>query len=155
MKILFCTNAFENITNGPAKFAQLILEINQKYNDHEIRIVTEDVSQESTQVYKVNLAIPRLLKPLGQLLRMFFYYKKVKEVRYEYPFDVIVYNNAFTGLWASLVSRKPTVGMINDEKNIRATLTAFQPNRWWFKQFLFRQLEWLSTRTHTLLITNS
>ncbi|MCU0352901.1 MAG: glycosyltransferase family 4 protein, partial [Cytophagales bacterium] len=155
MKILFCTNAFENVTNGPAKFAHLILEINKQYPEHEVHILTEDTTQENEYVHRVPLRIPKLLKPLGQVLRMFIYYKKAKQIRELFPFDVIVYNNAYTGLWASLVSRRPTVGMINDEKNIRATLAAFQPNRWWLKQFFFRQLERASMRTHRLIITNS
>lgn len=155
MKILFCTNAFENITNGPAKFANLILEINERHAGHEIRILTEDVSHERQYVYKVNLRIPRLLKPLGQLLRMFVYYRKTKQIQREYAYDVIVYNNAFTGLWASLVSGQPTVGMINDEKNLRATLAGFKFSRQWLKQFAFSRLEYISTRTHRLIITNS
>lgn len=155
MKILFCTNAFENITNGPAKFANLILEINEKYTEHEIRVLTEDITHERQYVYKVNLRIPRLLKPLGQFLRMFVYYRKIKRIGREYAYDVIVYNNAFTGLWASLVSDKPTVGMINDEKNLRATLSSFNFSRQWLKQFTFSRLERFSTRTHRLIITNS
>lgn len=155
MKIIFCTNAFENITNGPAKFAHLILEINQRYPEHQLRVVTEDIGEETPLVYKVPLAIPRLLKPLGQFLRMFIYYRKLKSIRNEFAYDVIVYNNAFTGLWASWISPVPTVGMINDEKNIRATLSNVGINRWWLKQFLFKQLEKLSTRTHKAIITNS
>ena len=155
MKILFCTNAFENITNGPAKFANLILEINERHAGHEIRILTEDVSHERQYVYKVNLRIPRPLKPLGQLLRMFMYYRKAEQIQREYAYDVIVYNNAFTGLWASIVSGKPTVGMINDEKNLRATLANFKFSRQWLKQFAFSRLEYASTRTHRLIITNS
>ncbi len=29
MKILFCTNKFEEVSNGPAKFANLVLDINK------------------------------------------------------------------------------------------------------------------------------
>jgi len=155
MKILLCTNAFENVTNGPAKFANLILEINNLYPEHQVRILTEDCISESIFVYKVNLRIPIILKPLGQLLRMFIYYNKIKRIRNSYPFEIIVYNNSFTGLWASLISSVPTVGMINDEKNIRATLRNFQANRWWIKQFIFRALEKKSSKHHQCIITNS
>ncbi len=155
MNIIFCTNAFENITNGPAKFAHLILEINQRYPTHAIRVVTEDVSHEIPYVYKVNLSIPLFLKPFSQFLRMFVYYEKLRKIQKEYAYDSIVYNNSFTGLWASLISPVPTVGMINDEKNIRATLSNFKINRWWLKHFLFKQLEKLSTKSHKGIITNS
>jgi glycosyltransferase involved in cell wall biosynthesis len=160
MKILFCSNTFQNITNGPAKFASLLLTLNHVYPQHEIRIVTEDVDadqgdQSKIDVYKVILRIPFWLKPLGQILRMFAYYQKVKQIKSEYAFDILIYNNAFNGLWASWVSPVPTVGMINDEKNIRATLATIKPDRWWIKQFFFKQLEKLSTRSHKAIITNS
>jgi glycosyltransferase involved in cell wall biosynthesis len=159
MKVLFCTNAFENVTNGPAKFANLILEINRRYPQHQVRVLTEDVGEErlraSGDLYKVQLRIPRLLKPLGQFLRMFQYYRRVRAIAREYDYDLLVFNNAFTGLYASWVSPKPTVGMINDEKNLTAGWASFTPDRWWLKQFLFRQLERWSTRSHRLIIVNS
>ena len=130
MKILFCTNAFEHVTNGPAKFAHLILEINETHPEHEIRILTEDATCEGKYVHFVPLCIPKSLKPLGQVLRMFAYYRKAKQIRDAFPFDIIVYN-------------------------IRATLAAFRPDRWWLKQFFFRQIERASTHTHRLIITNS
>ncbi len=159
MKILFCTNAFENITNGPAKFANLILEINELYPPYQVRVLTEDITDGKLAglkyVYKVKLHIPVLLKPLGQILRMFMYYRRIREIAREYNFDLLIYNNAFTGLYASRVAHRPTVGMINDEKNLTATRANFALDRWWLKKFLFRQLEKWSTRSHRLIIVNS
>jgi glycosyltransferase involved in cell wall biosynthesis len=159
MKILFCTNAFANVTNGPAKFANLILEINRLYPEHEVHVLTEDVAGPHPvypgHVHRVCLRIPAPLKPLGQILRMFQYYRRVKELAKTYPFDVLVYNNAFTGLYAALVSPKPTVGMINDEKNLTAGLRDFALGPRWLKRFVFRALEKLSAARHAHIITNS
>lgn len=159
MKILFCTNAFENVTNGPVRFANIILEINMLFPNHEVRIVTEDVYEERLgklkYVYKVNLAIPRLLKPLGQILRWFIYYRKVREIEKTYDFDVLVFINSFNGTWASLVSKKPTVGMINDEKNMLSTWKNFELKPLWIKRFAFKQFELLSAQKHQLVIANS
>lgn len=159
MKILFCTNAFENVTNGPVRFANIILEINELFPNHEIRIITEDVSEERLEklkyVYKVRVAIPRFLKPFGQLLRWFIYYRKVKEIEKTYDFDVLVFINSFNGTWASLVSQKPTVGMINDEKNMLSTWQNFELKPLWTKRFLFKQFERLSAQKHKLVIANS
>jgi glycosyltransferase involved in cell wall biosynthesis len=159
MKILFCTNAFENVTNGPVRFANIILEINELFPNHEVRIVTEDVSEERLEqlkyVYKVKIAIPHLLKPFGQLLRWFIYYRKVKEIEKTYDFDVLVFINSFNGTWASLVSKKPTVGMINDEKNMLATWSNFELKPLWIKRFVFKQFEHLSAQKHRLVIANS
>lgn len=159
MNILFCTNAFEQVTNGPAKFANLIGEINALYPQHQVRILTEDVTPERLpglpHVYRVSLRIPRLLKPLGQVLRMFQYYRRVQQIARAFPFDVLVYNNAFTGLYAALVSPVPTVGMINDEKNLSTSLSTFKADHWWLKKFLFRFLEKAAAHRHRLIITNS
>jgi glycosyltransferase involved in cell wall biosynthesis len=159
MKILFCTNAFQHVTNGPAKFANLVLEINDLYPEHQIRILTEDITEEYARqvksVYPVVLRIPAPLKPLGQVIRMFQYYKRIRQIRKEFDYDVLVYNNAFTGLYASIVSQKPTAGMINDEKNLTATWSQFSFDRWWLKRFIFRTLEKRSARYHHLIITNS
>ncbi len=159
MKILFCTNAFENITNGPVRFANIILEINELYPNHELRILTEDVSESRLStlkyVYKLPLSIPRWLKPLGQVLRWFIYYKKIKEIEKEFDFDVLVFINSFNGLWASLISKKPTAGMINDEKNMLATLQNFELKTLWLKRYTFQQFERMSAQKHKLIIANS
>lgn len=159
MKILFCTNAFENVTNGPVRFANIILEINELFPNHELRVLTEDVSEgrleELKYVYKVKLNIPRLLKPFGQLLRWFIYYREIKKIQKTYNFDVLVFINSFNGTWASLVSKKPTVGMINDEKNMLATWQNFEWKSLWIKRFAFQQFERLSAQRHQLVIANS
>jgi len=159
MKILFCTNAFENITNGPVRFANIVPEINALFPQHEIRILTEDVSEQRMKqlsyVYKVSLNIPRLLKPVGQILRWFIYYRHVKKIENQYNFDVLVFINSFNGTWASLVSLKPTVGMINDEKNMLATWKNAALTPLWLKRFTFQQFEKLSAVKHQLVIANS
>lgn len=159
MKILFCTNAFENITNGPVRFANIILEINTLYPQHELRILTEDVSESRLAglkyVHKVTLNIPRLLKPLGQILRWFIYWQHIKQIEKTFDFDVLVFINSFNGTWASIVSKKPTVGMINDEKNMLATWQNFELKSLWLKRVTFQQFEKLSARKHRLVIANS
>lgn len=79
MKILVCTNSFEHVVNGPAKFANLILDINQLYPQHQVHILTEDIITERPHVHKVALRFPRLLKPLGQFLRMFIYHRYARK----------------------------------------------------------------------------
>lgn len=159
MKILFCTNAFENITNGPVRFANIVPEINTLFPQHEIRVLTEDISEQRLKqlpyVNKVSLNIPRLLKPVGQILRWFIYYRQIKKIEEWYDFDVVVFINSFNGTWASLVSPKPTVGMINDEKNMLATWENAEFTPLWLKRFTFQQFEKLSAAKHRLVIANS
>jgi colanic acid/amylovoran biosynthesis glycosyltransferase len=159
MKILFCTNVFQNVTNGPVRFANIILDINNLYPNHELRVLTEDVSESRLAslkyVYKLPLRIPFFLKPLGQIVRWFLYYKHIKKIEKEFDFDVLVYINAFNGTWASLVSQKPVIGMINDEKNMLATLRSFSFKSLWFKRFMFQQFEKIAAKKQKLIIANS
>ncbi len=159
MKILLCSNTFEHIHHGPAKFANLILEINALYPRHQVRVLTEDVSAPALDrhaaVYKATIRIPKWLKPLGQVLRMFQYYHQARRLRNEYPYDVLVFNNAFIGLWAAVVSRQPTVGMVNDEKNLLATWGKLRNDRRLIRQFIFRFLERMAVHRHCRVIANS
>jgi glycosyltransferase involved in cell wall biosynthesis len=158
MKILLCTNAFENITNGPAKFANLVLQINEHYPQHQVRVLTEDVSESRltslNYVYKVRLNFPEVLRPFGQVLRMFAYYNRAKQIQKEYDYDVLVYINSFNGLWASWVSDKPTIGMINDDNNLSANFSNLNTQRW-TKKIVFKYLEKISTNYHKAIISNS
>lgn len=159
MKILLCTNAFENITNGPAKFANLVLQINELYPKHQIRILTEDISESKLAslkyVYKVELNFPKVLRVFGQLLRMFSYYNKAKDIQKEFNYDVLVYINAFNGLWAAIASDTPTIGMINDYNNLAARLSTVSTEPRWLKKYIFKYLEKRSTRYHQAIISNS
>jgi len=119
MKILMCTNAFAHVTNGPAKFAQLLLQLNTLYPQHEVRVLTEDTpGQIPDKVYQVKLWIPRMFKPLGMFLRMFQYHNSAMRIRKEYPFDILIYNNAIVSLWSALNFKK-VVGFINDDNHLQ------------------------------------
>ncbi len=155
MKILLCTNSFENVTNGPAKFANLVLEIQSFYPEHEVRVLTEDSTQSKPGVYPLAVNIPGFLKLFGQFIRMFLYHRAAQRIRKEFAYDVLVYNNSFIGLWSALVSRQATVGMINDDNNLQTSWHTFKPTSRWLKQFLFRICEKKSVRKHQCIITNS
>jgi glycosyltransferase involved in cell wall biosynthesis len=122
-------------------------------------VLTEDVSRERLAmlkyVYKVELNLPKVLRVFGQVLRMFIYYQKAREIRKEYNYDVLVYINAFNGLWAAMVSGTPTIGMINDYNNLAATLATFRTEPRWLKKFVFKYLEKLSTLYHKAIVANS
>lgn len=119
-KILFCTNAFQNVTNGPAKFAQILAS--SELQDAEIRILTEDTDiLGSERIYKLSLNIPRWLRPFGQFIRMWKYYRASVVIYRSYNFDAVVYNNALVGLLSLLLSNK-TFGMVNDYSNAKVSL---------------------------------
>src|SRR5690606_28449475 len=101
-KILFCTNAFQNVTNGPAKFAQILAS--SELQDAEIRILTEDTNiLGSERIDKLSLHIPRWLRPFGQFIRMWKYYRASVVISRSYNFDAVVYNNGLVGLLSLLL----------------------------------------------------
>ena len=159
MKILFCTNAFENVTNGPAKFANLILEINQLYPEHEVRILTEDISEERLQntknTYGIQVIFPRFLTLLSQFFRMVQYHNRAMEIRKEYPFDVLIYNHAMIAIWSAYKSPVLVAGMVNDYVNIEGSYRISFPLREWIKRVIFKAFERWAVRVSPLIITNS
>lgn len=155
MKILFCTNKFTEVTNGPAKFANLLLQINDEYPEHELRILTEDIDKSVFGVYKLELNYPSVLVLLSQFFRIFAYHQKAKKIKKtDFDFDVIVYNNAFIGL-LSAYHFPNSVGMINDDNNAVRSLKSFEFNYIFVKQYIFKQLEKISVRFHDQIIVNS
>jgi colanic acid/amylovoran biosynthesis glycosyltransferase len=146
MKILFCTNTFENVINGPAKFANYLLEINRLETDTEIRILTEDITIHSTHrdrtfIFRLNLKLNWFTRPWGFVYRMFPYYQACLDIQRSYPYDVIVFNNAITGIWSAINLKTTVLGMINDDTSISTSLDNFQKNRKWLRHFLFGILE--------------
>ncbi|HEY5462807.1 MAG TPA: glycosyltransferase family 4 protein [Hanamia sp.] len=154
MKVLFCTNAFEKISNGPAKFAHLLLE--ESVNaDFEIKILTEDIPSGNLSVYKLELNIHGSFKFFGQFIRMWKYHRAAMKIRKEFEFDVLVYNNAMIGLLSSVFFKR-TVGLINDYSNADNSLFAVLKKKATFnKRVLFHYVEYITCHLSRCIIVNS
>jgi glycosyltransferase involved in cell wall biosynthesis len=148
MKVLFCTNVFQKVSNGPAKFAHLLLSEAENCG-FEFHVLTEDIYAEVPAVHKLKLNIPKKLELLSQFIRMWKYHKAAITIRNQYQFDVLVYNNAFVGLMSSMLF-KPTVGMINDDNNAVKSFRSI-----WLKHFVFHRLESLACDRMKRIIVNS
>ena len=138
MKILFCTNTFENVVNGPSKFAKNLLEINRRYSHAEIRILTEDIAVESlsfydNKVFRLDLKLNFWNRPWGFIYRMFPYYNACRTLREIYNFDIVVFNNAITGIWSAIKLAKPVIGMINDDNSVSISRKNFKDGADWDK----------------------
>jgi len=162
MKILLLTNAFARVTNGPAKFAHYLLEVKALLPGHEVRVLSEDVDGPEAQAalaagvaYAMPLRIPAWAKPLGQWIRMRQYYRRALELRAEYPWDMLVYINAYQADYALSRAEVPVLGMINDDNNSRATIARAWRSRTGFKYWLFRQFEERAARRLPFVIVNS
>lgn len=154
MKVLFCTNAFEKVTNGPAKFAHLLLN-GAEACGFEVEILTEDISTATPKVHKLQLKIPKALQFFSQFIRMWHYHKEAMKLHKKNQFDVLVYNNAFIGL-ISCIFFKPTIGMINDYSNASHSLTAVLKGKAKFnKRLLFYYIEYITCKLSKRIIVNS
>lgn len=162
MKILLLTNAFARVTNGPAKFAHYLLEVKALLPGHEVRVLSEDMDGPEARAamaagtaYPMHLHIPAWAKPLGQWIRMRQYYRRALELRAEYPWDMLVYINAYQADYALTRGKVPVLGMINDDNNSRAIAAKAWRSRTGFKYWLFRQFEERAARLLPFVIVNS
>ncbi len=154
MKVLFCTNAFEKVNNGPAKFAHLLLN-ESVHSDIEVRILTEDISSDENLVYRLNLYIPTSIKLFGQFIRMWRYHRAAMKIRQTFAFDVLVYNNAIIGFFSYIFFKK-TVGMINDDNNAANSISSVLNKKARFnKRLLFYYVEFLCSHLAKRIIVNS
>ncbi|MFN0276218.1 MAG: glycosyltransferase family 4 protein [Chitinophagales bacterium] len=156
MKVLFCTNVFQNITNGPAKFAHIALQVKEFDSDIEVRVLTEDTGGDiDNRVYKLHLRIPSFFNKASQFIRMFAYHKKAMKIHEsEYPFDILIYNHAMIGLWSAF-RFKNTWGFINDDNNASATASKLFRTLSFSSYFVFHYFEKLSVRYLQKIIVNS
>lgn len=158
MKILLCTSTFQHVTHGPAKFAQLILQINQRFPSYEVRILTEEIDQAiPDQVYKINPKYPRPVQAFWPFLNNYSYRKGIIEIHKTYPFDVLIFNNALMGWWSAFKKPRPfkVVGLVHDDDYLSAKLSNFSFTKKWFINIHRKPLERLATRAMDLTIANS
>ncbi|HET7115937.1 MAG TPA: glycosyltransferase family 4 protein [Hanamia sp.] len=154
MKVLFCTNAFEKVSNGPAKFAHLLLNEGGKA-DLEIRILTEETTFAVPFVYKLELNIAKPFRLLGQFVRMWRYHRTAMKIRRDFHFDFLVYNNAIIGLFSFLLFKR-TVGMINDYTNAsNSIVSVFKRKAKFNKRVIFYYVEYLTCHFSKCIIVNS
>jgi glycosyltransferase involved in cell wall biosynthesis len=127
MKTLFCANIYETGIVGPARFAEMLLRINDLYKgQHEVRILTADVSEEQFPVYKMNLRYPKPLRFLDMFFRGWAFYRGIRRIQKEYDYDVLFFGHAIAGIVPKFLLRNIRVGgMITDYMTARVTWRNF------------------------------
>jgi len=129
---------------------------------HEVRILTEDLqgpdaeaALQAGQAYTLALQIPGWAKPFGQFWRMKPYYDRALAIRKTYPWDVLVYINAFQGGYALWRGHVPVLGMINDYILAQASWQNALRNPGQARHFMFKCVERWVARRLPLVMTNS
>lgn len=153
MKILFCTNTYSNVTNGPTKFIQLLKNYLDNKENIEIKVLTEDVGATNSGI--INIDFPDFWKtnPLGNIFRIVQYYRQSKRIFKKYEYDYIVYNNAFIGLMTCIFENSKFVGMVNDYSNVcpEKGLRSHE----YFKRSAFKVLERFVCRRSKIIVNSS
>ena len=154
MKILLCTTSFRNITNGPTKFANFLYKNGKGENGLEVHILTEDISEEDTRLYKCHIGFLRKILPVAPIYRMIKYYSKSKQLNKIYNFDYVIYNNAVYGLIHAFFKNN-VVGMINDYNNQQNISARSVFNYGYIKKSIFKYFEKKAIKYSHLILTNS
>lgn len=157
MKILFCANIYESGIVGPARFAEMLMKINDVFpGQHEVRILTADVSVEKHRVYKMTFSMPRLLRFFEFFFRSLSFYRGIKSIRKSYDFDIVLFGNAMYGFIAK--KRMPDIlmgGMVNDDHTLVVTLKNFLFYAGGKSLLLLKYIEKFSSKQLDFIITCS
>jgi len=154
-KILFSTTSFDTINNGPALFVNLLYENLKNDDEVDLRVLTEDTSRSSGKIYKLGLKQTTFTKYIYQFLRVFKYHQKANKIRKEFNYDVIVYNNAFTGYLTALYAKVPVIVMVNDYNRLQRKTQKIKLNKSYFKNVILFYLEKIAAKKATTVIANS
>jgi len=158
MNILLCSSTYEGITHGPAKFANLIMQINELYPEHEVRTITRDIEKEtSNRIYKFERTYPPIIGAFWEYWDNQLFLNKIKEVLKSYDAEVIVFVDAVLGYRSAKAFREKikTVGLINDDEYINNKISAIKPTKEWLIKWKSRQLEKRAARALDIVIGNS
>ncbi|WP_445725690.1 glycosyltransferase family 4 protein [Flavobacterium sp.] len=156
-KILFSTTSFNIIDNGPALFANILYEALKSSDTYDIRFITEDIKLEEKRpkLYQLNLKQNTFNRFLYQFFRIFKYHKAAKKINSEFNFEVVVYNNAFTGVLSSLFLKKRVIVMVNDDNKIAARNNPLSLKKSYFKNKILFYLEKIAVQKADVIIVNS
>ena len=161
MKILFCTSYFDNTYNGAGQFAQHLFRLNEKFPQHEIRVLSEDVKEAVRQFpnkfYSVTVSYPFFLKPLSMVLRAFSYHRQAVKVKQSYQYDIIFYNNIFAAWWSALMFSNNTkvLGFIHDYSFIHYNLRSFRWTTSWLYRYFYHLAELIAANLVDTVFSNS
>jgi len=153
-----CSSTYEGITHGPAKFANLVMKINEHYTEHEVRTITRDIAKESPDlIYKFERSYPPLIGAFWEYWDNRLFLRHIERVLKEFPADAIVFVDAVLGyLTAKKIKGKiKTIGLINDDEYINNKLSAIRFSKEWLIKWKSRQLEKRAANALDVVIGNS
>ena len=114
MKIIICSPTFQNVTHGPANFANHIFEFLTLQN-HQVKLITHDSSKRSDDIYLIERPIYRPIAFFWEVILSYRLYKKIKEIRKSFEADHIIFMTARLAFYPSMFLRRiKLIGLVND-----------------------------------------
>ncbi len=155
IKVLFVTAIYDNIDNGPGKFAQILPLLNQR-QIIDLYILTPDIKVEDKKIFKLITNDNPFLRPVGFLNRMYEISKKVNELNLRQHFDIIWFNNAIEGFISAQKNKNIIhVGMINDDNSIKCSLSNYGFSYKYIRHKIFQKFEKFSFKYYKRIVSNS
>ncbi len=157
IRVLFSTTHFDTIENGPAFFINILFNGIKSYHKYDFRIVTEDIidKKKENDIYRLDLQQNKFNRFFYQFFRILQYHKEAVKIQQEFDYDVLVYNNAFTGVKSTKELNKPVIVMINDYNRMELIEKGFTLNKNYFKNLLLFNFERSAAKNADSVIVNS
>lgn len=158
MKILLCSSTYEGITHGPAKFANLMMQINELYPEHEVRTITRDIKSEvPNRIYKFERSYPPIIGAFWEYWDNQHFLNQIKRVSESYLPEAIVFVDAVLGYKTAkhFQGKIKTIGLINDDEYINNEIKAIKLTKEWLIKWKSRQLEKRAAKELDLVVGNS
>lgn len=153
MKLLIASPTFAKVTHGPAKFARLLFShFPATREGYDLRVLTESAEVDA-RIYPIKISLPRPLHAFVKVARGFKYHRRAMEIKNDFDFEYLLFNDGVTGFWSAYRLRNTTIKvivMVNDDKYLTIGGNQQLPLRKRLIFLFYRQLEQLAVRYATL-----
>ena len=128
--VLLCANHVGAVPNGPAKFANLLLRFKDTLSlSVNLQVLTPDTTPTQYDgadwFHRTKVVRPGVFGgPSYHIALGRAYRSKIKELERATPFDLIIFNELTPSVILPQTTGRTTIGMINDAKTARPSLSA-------------------------------
>ncbi len=144
MKIIVCTNFFDTISNGTAQFPHQMLKLEKHFpNQHEVVILGDDIKVETAKHIYVPFKFPRPVHAFYAVLRNWDYYRALKKYLKTHDADVIVFNDAKSGVFSRwfLPKKIKIIGRIHNDNCLIINRNNYKKKRHYYLEYVKRFFE--------------
>ena len=152
IKCIFVSPLFQQITNGPSKFTNILYE--SSLNNNSILVASEDHGNKNNKLIKIP-RIPKFIKRslsnhiYRNFLYLYFFIRHKPN-----PEVVLAFNDVISSYLCAKFLPNPVIGFINDSSNLQQSLLKIT-NLSQLQRFFIRILEKKAVTNANVIICNS